>query len=526
MSEAKPFSFLSPIKNPPAYVMDPEKKHLEITLDVEYDTNNVFSFEKPHNVPTYTRVFTSDLTKEAGNTLTGPTIEVRPGSKLQIHTHNKLPEQDQTEPDDINFPYGFNNYNIHTHGLHVTPESPGDNVCMTIRPGEAYDYEYDIPADHPPGVYWYHPHKHGSVALQVGSGMAGMIIVRGAFDDQLKEMGVKEYCMVFQNIAVNAEGKVEDQKQVAKFPNSEYNITVNSQYCPIIKVKPGELINLRLLNATTRSSINFECPFFGQMFIYGYDGNPTDNYRRQGGISLAPANRASILLKISEAATPGAFYYVQNDSVEYQFIPHYKYHNNPPLFAIEVERGEEIGAAIYMPSETAERTTPPPFPESLRGGLLEPIGPEEVTNKRTLTFQANTLDNPDKYYRGVNVTIDHGQFGGCEVVNHWVELDAVEEWTLENESEFPHPIHIHVNPMYVFEIQGEDPLDYTLELPFWADTIQVPPHGHVKFRMRFKDFVGKYPLHCHLLYHEDGGMMQHVKVVRDLKEKDDWNNNQ
>ncbi len=106
MSEAKPFSFLSPIENPPAYVMDPDKKHLEVTLDVEYDTNNVFSFEKPHNVPTYTRVFTSDLTRKAGNTLTGPTIEVRPGSRLQIHTHNRLPPQDGAAPKDINGPTG------------------------------------------------------------------------------------------------------------------------------------------------------------------------------------------------------------------------------------------------------------------------------------------------------------------------------------------------------------------------------------------------------------------------------------
>ncbi|SDR48593.1 multicopper oxidase family protein [Pseudovibrio sp. Tun.PSC04-5.I4] len=512
MSEAKPFSFLNPIKNPPAYVMDQESLILEVTLDVEYDQNNVFSFEKPHNVPTYTRVFTSAKTKEAGNTLTGPTIEVRPGSKLKIHTHNKLPSQDQTEPDDINFPCGFNNYNIHTHGLHVTPESPGDNVCMTIRPGEEFHYEYDIPADHPTGVYWYHPHKHGSVALQISSGMAGMIIVRGPFDDQLREMGVKEHILVFQNIAVNVEGKVEHQSPVARFPNSEYNITANSQYCPIIKVKPGELINLRLLNATTRSSINFECPFFAQMFIYGFDGNPTSDYRKQGGVSLAPANRTSVLMKINETAAPGTFYYVQNNSVKFQLIPHYKYHNNPPLFAIEVEQGEEISAAIYMPGELTERTTPPPFPKSLKCSLLEPIAPEDITNKRTLTFQANTLDE----------TIDHSQFGGCEVANYWVELDAVEEWTLENNSELPYPIHIHVNPMYVFEFQGEDPMSYTLELPFWSDSIQVPPHGKVKFRMRFKDFTGKHPLHCHLLCHDDGGMMQHIRVVKDLKEREGW----
>ena len=521
MCAAKSFSYLDPFEAPPAYVMDPDKKHLKVTLDVQYEENNVFSFEKPKDKTCTTRVFSSALTRDWGNTLVGPTLEVRPDSKLEIQTHNNLPPLEEDEPEDINFPYGFNDYNLHTHGMHVTPESPGDNVCMTIKPGESFLYHYDIPADHPPGVYWYHPHKHGSVAIQVGSGMAGMIIVRGPFDDELAAMGVKEYPMVFQNIAVNAEGTVEDQHQVAKFPNSEYNITVNGQYCPRIKIKPGELINLRLLNATTRSSINFHRPFFAQLYVYGFDGNPMENYRLQSGISLAPANRASVLVKISEAATPGAVYYVYNDSIEFQFFPHYKYHNNPPLFVLEVERGEEVAANVFMPVEPAARTTPPAYPKNIQPALLDPIPEEDVTNTRTLTFQANALEDPKKYFRGVSVTIDHAQFGGCEVINHWVELDAVEEWTLVNESEFPHPIHIHVNPMFVIEIKGEDPLDHTPELPFWADTIQVPPNGHVKFRMRFKDFTGKYPLHCHLLYHEDGGMMQHVKVVKDMREKEE-----
>ncbi|WP_444905538.1 multicopper oxidase family protein [Microbulbifer sp. SSSA008] len=519
MSNREHISFLEPIKNPPAYSMDKENRKLELKLDVQYEKNNIFSFYKTHDTPTWTRVFSSSITQEAGFTLTGPTIEIRADSHLTIQTNNLLPEEDPLNtPATINFPHEFNTYNLHTHGLHVSPESPADNVCMKIKPGESYTYEYDIPKDQPPGLYWYHPHKHGSVAIQVGSGMAGALIVRDEFDDELEAMGVKEHILVFQNIAVDEHGKVEDQHQVAKFPDSEYCITVNGQYCPIIHATVGELLNLRLLNATTRTSIDIDCPWFAQMYIYGFDGNPTDDYRLQDGVSLGPANRASLFLKISEAATPGAHFYIYNNAIEFQQMPHYKYHNNSPLFVIAIAQGEEIGTAIYAPSKPPARCAPPPFPSSFKVDLLKPITDDEITNTRRLTFQANTLDDPQKYYRGLNVSIDHSPFEGCEVVNHYVELDAVEEWTLVNESEFPHPIHIHVNPYYVIEVAGEDPMHHTLKLPFWCDTFQVPPHGHVKFRTRFKDFTGKYPLHCHLLYHEDGGMMQHVRVVKDASE--------
>ena len=368
---SKTIDFLQPLENPPSYVMEKEGNTLEITMDVQYADNIVFGAEKPNDVIAHTRVFMTDKTKNSGRTIPGPTIELRRGSHLIIHTTNKLPPLEETVHD-INFPHGFNDYNLHTHGLHVSPQSPADNVCMTIKPGENFRYEYQIPSEHPCGAYWYHPHKHGSVAIQVGSGMAGMLLIRGPFDDELKSLGVKEHILVFQNIAANEKGEVEEQNQVARFPNSEYGITVNGQYIPVIHCKTGELLNLRMLNATTRSSINFACPFSPSFTFMDLMATQQTSIGLQEGVSLAPANRASVLMKVSEAATPGALYYVYNDSIEHQYIPHYKYHNNAPLFAIQIERGKEIGAAIYMPSEPNQITTPPPFPQSLHCGLLDP----------------------------------------------------------------------------------------------------------------------------------------------------------
>lgn len=93
--------------------------------------------------------------------LPGPTLHVRPGDRLRVQLVNQL-----STPT-----------NLHVHGLHVSPEANGDNVFVTVEPGSAFDYDYQLPADHPPGVYWYHPHHHGNVAEQVFGGLYGAIIV-------------------------------------------------------------------------------------------------------------------------------------------------------------------------------------------------------------------------------------------------------------------------------------------------------------------------------------------------------------
>ena len=117
-----------------------------------------------------------------------PTIEVKPGDTVRITLRNQLPADPGCGPDhkDMNKPHCFNGTNLHTHGLWVNPEGNGDNVLLSINPGVSFPYEHNIPSDHPAGTFWYHTHRHGSTALQVSSGMAGALIVRG---DMLKKEG-------------------------------------------------------------------------------------------------------------------------------------------------------------------------------------------------------------------------------------------------------------------------------------------------------------------------------------------------
>src|SRR5262249_49159893 len=104
--------------------------------------------------------------------LVGPTLRAKPGDVLHVRLDNRLPEVPELPVHSVNVPHGLNSTNLHTHGLHVSPEGNSDNVYLDVRPGQTQDYEIKIPKDHVAGTFWYHPHRHGSVALQASSGMS------------------------------------------------------------------------------------------------------------------------------------------------------------------------------------------------------------------------------------------------------------------------------------------------------------------------------------------------------------------
>ncbi|WP_252181311.1 multicopper oxidase family protein [Azospirillum sp. B4] len=114
-----------------------------------------------------------------GTPYVAPEIDVTPGDTVRITLHNDLPKEENCASPNVNTPHCFNHTNLHSHGLWVSPTGNSDNVLISINPGVSFQYEYNIPADHPAGTFWYHPHNHGSTALQVASGMAGALIIRG-----------------------------------------------------------------------------------------------------------------------------------------------------------------------------------------------------------------------------------------------------------------------------------------------------------------------------------------------------------
>jgi L-ascorbate oxidase len=125
------------------------------------------------------------------NRFIAPTIEMKPGQTVRITLKNNLDYETKKEEctNHKNVPNCFNGTNLHAHGLWISPAGNSDNVLLEIKPKSEFQYEYNVPLDHPAGTYWYHPHLHGSTAMQVASGMAGALIIRGERDPVLSEKG-------------------------------------------------------------------------------------------------------------------------------------------------------------------------------------------------------------------------------------------------------------------------------------------------------------------------------------------------
>lgn len=232
-----------------------------------------------------------------GGCLTGPVIDIKPGNTLRIFLQNALDAKDSTCAENAKpGPGCFNTLNMHFHGLHVSPAGNSDNVLLNIAPQTKFEYEVNIPAYHPSGTFWYHPHRHGSTAIQVASGASGALIVRGnrrymgaapgdidtiLHDEQGRPMPEKIF--LFQQTpyaCFNAPGKVNqnpdgtwkcDASQtgvVDDFDNQLASDTVwdtsgrftsiNGVVQPTITVPTGEIQRWRFIHAGIHDTVNLQ----------------------------------------------------------------------------------------------------------------------------------------------------------------------------------------------------------------------------------------------------------------------------
>lgn len=160
----------------------------------------------------------------------GPTLRLRPGDVLKVRLVNNLDRPT----------------NLHVHGLHVSPQGNGDNVFVSVDPGSTFDYEYRLPADHPPGVYWYHPHRHGLVADQISAGLFGAIIVE---DPEPVEVS-RERVLLVSDVTLDGLGNIPPVSEMERMMGRQGEfILVNGQSNPKFSVRPGERERWRIVNA-------------------------------------------------------------------------------------------------------------------------------------------------------------------------------------------------------------------------------------------------------------------------------------
>lgn len=400
----------------------------------------------------------------------GRTLRVKAGDTLRLNLTNNMPFDPRDylctaipTPGD-NLPSGFNVTNMHVHGLHVSPNAPSDDIFLMLRSGEKFNYVYQIPDDHPPGTYFYHAHFHGSVALQVASGMTGALIIEGDVDeiDEIKQ--ATEQVMVFQTQRFDKAGRCDDYDTLQVGDK----VYLNGQLNPVIRAKVGEVQRWRMINGSHITNLNISCGRF-PLTALCFDGNPLKKTREVESVQLIPGNRADVLFK---AAVPGTYYITGGSGFD-------------PIATVVIE-----GEGPDMPLYSGEL----PY----NGKLLRDIEENEVTYGRRLEF-GMVYGPPEPHF-----VINNQPFSCTET---WqIPLGAVEEWEIYNHTQYAHPFHIHVNPFQV--VSGGN-----VEPGTWLDTMQLEPFQRIKFRTRFENFTGKFVFHCHNLMHEDRGMMQAVEVV-------------
>jgi FtsP/CotA-like multicopper oxidase with cupredoxin domain len=454
----------------------------------------------------------------------GYTWELKGGDLLLVDLRNHLPALPPHPPMTMDRPHEWTTTNLHTHGLHVSPSGNADNVFLKIPPGHRQLFEIPIADDHPAGIFWYHPHHHGAVTQQVRGGMAGLIIVRGDLDRVPEVRAAKEKVLVLQSIELGDDYGLLDPipnptKQQAFFPRTNVLYTVNGRLAPKITMYPGEVQRWRLLNAAEGKYMSLRLQEH-ELHVLAWDGLTMAAPESAELVMMSAGNRVEFLVK---AGKPGT----------YELILHPGSSQKPNIPAMPASAPSSETRATLLCNVVAVKLTtglqdqPPELqPRSIatlevRGSgprmqlpsSLPAFDPPSLPIARRRRFEFTVSRDPMNEF--LSFGIDGKQFDPKEDP-YRVKLGTAEEWTLVNACDsklmdHAHVYHIHVNPFKVTAINGR-----RLPTPLWRDTFVLTKRSgdSLTFEANFVDFTGRFVEHCHVISHEDLGMMGSVEVVR------------
>jgi suppressor of ftsI len=388
-----------------------------------------------------------------------PVWRVRLGDSLTVTLRNGL-----SEPT-----------NLHFHGLGVSPLENGDNVFLHVHPGETFTYQVKIPEKHI-GLFWFHPHMHGNVDPQIIGGMSGGIIVEGS--ERLYPFlgNLTERIILFKHHPI---GRADYEELV----------TVNGTVAPKYPIRPGEAQFWQMGNIGADRFLRVKVegmPFY----VIGRDGYFLPRPIRQDEVLLGPGQRASAIVV---GAQPGRYGF---KSVSLKFD------ERQPLLP-EINLGTVLSEGPLADIGAAEATV-----RALHVNeplYVDVVRSSPIAHRRTFAFSVS----PDKAHFFINnVVFDENR---TDVV---VKLGDVEEWTILNQDSQYHDFHIHQTGFLVTEVNG-----VPTRFDGLRDTFSVPPMkngkpGSAKLIIPFTnpEIVGRFVFHCHVVKHEDKGMMQVIEV--------------
>jgi suppressor of ftsI len=440
-----------------------------------------------------------------------PTIEISPGDTIEVDVTDDLPVipppmargQDDDDTSDLQMmPVGdADDMNLHFHGLTVSPRKPSDDVLgMLAQPGQSLHYVVHVPKNQEPGLYWYHPHVHGFTSFQVGqSGMSGAIVIDGL------ERHVRGLASLKQRLLIVRATGVGGDDALAKPPGSNTHpcgtkdgltTSLNDAVKPNIPIAPGERQFFRLINATGHRTLNLAIDG-GTLDLVALDGYALDTYpgnpptQRVKSIIVPPAGRAEFVVTGPSSGT------AKFRTLCFDTGPNGD--PDPPLVLGTLVASKQQVSVIHRSAPTLGAGAPLP-----RNAYDSPLPPPAAVRTVVLSEKGRHFFINGKIYR----------MGAPPMFV--VHVGTVEEWHILNVSREVHDFHIHQTHFLVERIDGA-----VQQHPLWRDSVVVPHErgsagpGAVTLLMDFRDPVirGEFMFHCHILDHEDAGMMANIKAI-------------
>lgn len=438
----------------------------------------------------------------AGKTV-APIIRSSPGDTLSINYVNNLPTKSE-ETCAVNPCMDMTN--LHFHGLSVSPDAPQDDVLtMLAKPGEVLHYAVKIPRDHPPGLFWYHTHPHGESDRQVLDGMSGAIVIEGIEAYVPEVVGLRERVIVVRGRSIkhdpNAAALMREVEVPAKGCGGENEsveeiFTINGALRPQIEISPKERQFWRIVNASPDRYLDLRLDG-GSFQIVALDGmplayhDPQQPTRIEDHVLLAPAGRVEAIVT---GPVPQAHAALRTLCVDTgpDGDP------NPEMVLADLT---QTSAARTSPDEQKPDPLPEPEPRmKTKPPVYKPVDVEPF-KKHSPSFTVIFTEDKNGFY------INGKKFAMDAAPMTTVRVGGYQHWSIVNRTAEIHPFHIH-QVHFLSYAQNGAPLAH----PAWLDTVNVPVGGTVDVILDVTNPVirGMAVFHCHLLNHEDKGMMAKI----------------
>jgi FtsP/CotA-like multicopper oxidase with cupredoxin domain len=397
--------------------------------------------------------------------LPGPRIEARVGNTVRVRFKNSLPE----------------GTTIHWHGLRVPNSMDGVHLVQTpIAPGAEFTYEFIVPDA---GTFWYHPHIRSDE--QVERGLYGSVLVRGNDEPTT----TTDRVVVLDDILIDPSTwqlAAFDPMTQAMVGRQGNVILANGRAHPIADVRPGGLHRFRFVNAANARYFRLSLPD-QSLILIGSDGGFLESAREVSEILLVPGERADVLV----VAGPGSA-----STVEWKTLSYDRGHGTGAL----------PDATVFEMRRTAESEIPTP---SVPAALASIAELPAATASRELRLEESMggghSGHSGSAAMGPVFSINGRVYPDTEQLQS--ALEAVEEWSIINDTEMDHPFHLHG---YRFQLTSEAGAAPAFRA--WRDTINVPAEKTVRIRVRFEANPGTWMFHCHILEHAERGMAGELQV--------------